>query len=397
MLHTPDAPVGQRIAYWRHRRGLTQQVLAGLVGRSVPWLSLIERGDRTVEKIADLLALANVLKVEPGDLIGGVELPPNGGGPLDPPRGIPAIRRAVLVDRPPDHEPLDAAELRTHVEHARRLEARGSYEALVVVLPELIIAGRAAAAAEAPGAWWNLAAALQVASRVARKVGDPQLAWVAAERAGTAARRSGDGLMGALSERLRANALMRLGWLDEAGAVCSDGADAIAPTEATPIEGWAVWGTLQLTESVAAVRGGDDAAAWRLLRDARVAAERVGEGRNDYWQSFGPASTGLIEVTVALEAGNAVEALRIADGVEVDELTSAALRARFCVHVAQAHMLRRDDAAAVALLLEAERHSAETVRYSVKARELVRVCLGRERRSRTPGLRGLAERLGVTG
>ncbi|MGH8884063.1 MAG: helix-turn-helix domain-containing protein [Egibacteraceae bacterium] len=112
MLHTPDAPVGQRIAHWRHRRGLTQQVLAGLVGRSVPWLSLIERGDRTVEKIADLLALANVLKVEPGDLIGGVELPPNGGGPLDPPRGIPAIRRALFAVHLADRETPDAVRLR---------------------------------------------------------------------------------------------------------------------------------------------------------------------------------------------------------------------------------------------------------------------------------------------
>jgi hypothetical protein len=43
-----------------------------------------------------LQSLANALKIEIGDLIGGVELPPNGGAPLDLPREVPAIRRAML-------------------------------------------------------------------------------------------------------------------------------------------------------------------------------------------------------------------------------------------------------------------------------------------------------------
>jgi hypothetical protein len=93
-----------------------------------------------------------------------------------------------------------------------------------------------------------------------------------------------------------------------------------------------------------------------------------------------------------------VEALRIADTVEVEEFAKAERPATFLVEVAYAHVLRGSDhdGAAVAVLLEAERHSAEVVRYSVKAREVVRVLLGRERRSRTPGLRGLAQRIGVS-
>jgi hypothetical protein len=81
-----------------------------------------------------------------------------------------------------------------------------------------------------------------------------------------------------------------------------------------------------------------------------------------------------------------VEALRIADRVEVEELPTAERRTRCCLYVAHANALRRDDAAAVAFLLEAERHSPGTLRYQVLAHELVRVLLGRERRSRTPGL-----------
>ncbi|MGH8903363.1 MAG: helix-turn-helix domain-containing protein [Egibacteraceae bacterium] len=386
--------VGERIAYWRKRRGLSQKVLAGLVGRSASWMTKVERGDRIVDKLSVLLALSYALKVDLGKLVGGVELPPNGGGPLDPPRGIAAVRRALFTP-PPDREPPPLAELRAGVDRAKRLREAGCYEAVGIVLPELLTAGRAAAAQDAPGAWWCLAGVYQVAATLSRTVGGLDLALLAADRAVAAARRSGDGLLVAVSERRLARTLMRVGLLDEAGAVCSNAADALAPTDVTSLEGWAVWGSAQLTLAVAAVRGGDGAGAWRVLRDARGAAERVGSGRNDYWEAFGPANVGVIGVAVALEAGDPVEAMRVADTVEVDELPTAERRARFCVYVARGHALRLDDAATVGLLLEAERHSPEEVRHSVLARELARVCLGRERRSRTPSLRGLAERLGV--
>ncbi|MGH8887890.1 MAG: helix-turn-helix domain-containing protein [Egibacteraceae bacterium] len=87
--------VGERIAYWRRRRGLSQKVLAGLVGRSASWMTKVEGGDRIVDKLSVLLALSYALKVDLGKLIGGVELPPNGGGPSEPPRGIVAVRRAL--------------------------------------------------------------------------------------------------------------------------------------------------------------------------------------------------------------------------------------------------------------------------------------------------------------
>ncbi|MGH8887891.1 MAG: hypothetical protein ACRDYX_22550, partial [Egibacteraceae bacterium] len=72
-----------------------------------------------------------------------------------------------------------------------------------------------------------------------------------------------------MSELLLALALLRQGLLDEAGAVCSDAAAAVAPTDATPLKGWSLWGPLQLTEAVIAARAGDAAVAWRLLRGAR--------------------------------------------------------------------------------------------------------------------------------
>src|SRR5690606_33020836 len=53
--------IGRRIARERRRRGMSQLVLAGLIGRSESWLSQVERGQRTIDSHADLSALANIL------------------------------------------------------------------------------------------------------------------------------------------------------------------------------------------------------------------------------------------------------------------------------------------------------------------------------------------------
>lgn len=64
----PSKELGQRIARARHRRGLSQAVLAGLVGRSESWLSQVERGKRTVDSHTVLTRLAEVLRVDIAEL-----------------------------------------------------------------------------------------------------------------------------------------------------------------------------------------------------------------------------------------------------------------------------------------------------------------------------------------
>ncbi|MFI9847983.1 helix-turn-helix domain-containing protein [Nonomuraea sp. NPDC051941] len=53
--------IGRRIARARRRRGLSQAVLSGLVGRSESWLSQVERGQRAVDNHTVLNALADIL------------------------------------------------------------------------------------------------------------------------------------------------------------------------------------------------------------------------------------------------------------------------------------------------------------------------------------------------
>jgi len=73
--------IGERIAAYRRRRGLSQATLAGLVGRSVSWLSQVERGLRSVDRLSVLLDLARVLQVEVDALTGARwRHAANGGG-----------------------------------------------------------------------------------------------------------------------------------------------------------------------------------------------------------------------------------------------------------------------------------------------------------------------------
>jgi transcriptional regulator with XRE-family HTH domain len=85
--------VGERIAIYRRRRGLSQLALANMIGRSEAWLSQVERGIRHVDRVSVLIRLAQVLKVTVEDLIGQpLSLAPNGGIEF---RAIPALRAAL--------------------------------------------------------------------------------------------------------------------------------------------------------------------------------------------------------------------------------------------------------------------------------------------------------------
>src|SRR5580658_8271972 len=61
---------GPRIARARRRRGLSQTVLAALVGRSESWLSQVERGKRSIDSHAVLTQMAQVLHVQIEELTG---------------------------------------------------------------------------------------------------------------------------------------------------------------------------------------------------------------------------------------------------------------------------------------------------------------------------------------
>src|SRR5262249_27971723 len=86
--------VGERIAWYRRRRGMSQQVLAGLVDRTADWLSKIENNRIVLDRLSVLRTLAAALDVTIGDLLGEPSLL---DWSADSGRStVPALRRALM-------------------------------------------------------------------------------------------------------------------------------------------------------------------------------------------------------------------------------------------------------------------------------------------------------------
>jgi hypothetical protein len=161
-----------------------------------------------------------------------------------------------------------------------------------------------------------------------------------------------------------------------------------------PPEIWSLWGALHLVTAIVAVRQDDSRLALDAMRKAEMAAERVKVDRNDFHTEFGPTNVALHAVAVAVELGDAGEALRRAQAVDASHL-SRERRARFLLDVARAHGQRRQSAEALRALLEAEALTPEQVASHVLVRELIRDLLRREGGRVSPELQGLARRTGI--
>jgi transcriptional regulator with XRE-family HTH domain len=76
----PKTPslIGQRIKHFREAAGLTQQQLAVKAGLSSSNLAQIEQGQKTDPRVSTILALADAMAVDVGELLGR---PPAGRKP----------------------------------------------------------------------------------------------------------------------------------------------------------------------------------------------------------------------------------------------------------------------------------------------------------------------------
>ncbi|MGH3911741.1 MAG: helix-turn-helix domain-containing protein, partial [Pseudonocardiaceae bacterium] len=62
--------IGERVRYYRTRRGIPQGALAGLVGRTEDWLSKAENNRIELDRLSVIRRLAEALDVTIGDLVG---------------------------------------------------------------------------------------------------------------------------------------------------------------------------------------------------------------------------------------------------------------------------------------------------------------------------------------
>lgn len=397
--------MGDRIAAYRRRRGLSQAALAGLVGRSESWLSQVERGVRSVDRLSVLLDLARVLRVEVAALTGAPwQYAPNGSTVIG---GLDEIRRFfgrydVLFGDAADG-PTDVARVRGAAAAAHEAYQAAHYERVVGGLPALLGAAdnlyRTAAGDQRPSASWEYVAAYTVTAKLLTKMGAGDLALLAADRCVTAAIDSGSMRAQGLAAYQVACALLCADRPEDAERVAVRMAERVQPRakqdRPTLVS---VAGSLWLIAALIASRRTDTAETRRRLTQAARLAEVLGRDGNFGWTAFGPTNVAIHRVTAAAELGDPTEALRAAGSVDQDRLPTGlnSRRAQMYLDLAWAQAQRRRDADAVLHLLEAERIAPEAVRYNVMVRGLVREMLARQKRGvKASALYRLAVRSGV--
>ena len=412
-----DPPIGERIKYHRRRRGMSQEVCAGLVGRSPAWLSQIERGARPIDRLSMLLELARVLRVRLLDLIGtglpadASEAPPPGGEPA-----FVADLRAVLMryesisallvpDGASRYAAGDEARIRRGVVEANRLYQVGRYAATGELLTDLLMETQAMTSGlRTPGrgtsraAFGLLAEVYHVTAKTLSRVGEAGLAWIVAERAVSAAERSESSLLMAATAYHLSQALLRQGCLDEALSVAVSAADALERADKGSTQEWlSVTGGLHLTAAIVAAEKAEAITVRRLLTRAEHLAEQLGEDRNDLWLAFGRTNVEIHRVAAAVELGDPSEAIRRGEAIQPARLPGELLgrRSQLLVELARAYAQRRADDRAVRTLLHAESVAPEAIRSNGAVRDVINDLLARPRRRIDPDLQKLADRVGV--
>ena len=175
---------------------------------------------------------------------------------------------------------------------------------------------------------------------------------------------------------------------------------AAAPLERTARspspEQLSVYGALHLAAATAAAATFAQATTGSLLATARGIADRTSEA-NHMGTAFGPVNVAIHAISASLRVGDPRTATETGEALDPAALPAGLVGRRTQVNLdlARAYAMTRKDAAAVNLLLAAERLSPQLVRYDPATRGVLTELLRREHRPSTPELRPLAGRAGV--
>jgi transcriptional regulator with XRE-family HTH domain len=437
-----DYGVTLRLA--RQARGLTQVQAGQLTGYSAATISRFETGARRLSDIETLRRLAAALNVTPelfgltpgfpesltaaraasptgatslttvvtarqqdGDevrrrellaglagLTGALVLPaPRApAGPASDP--LAGGLEAILTGRDTPAVPVSFPALRKHLAAAWQAFEACHYEALAGQLPSLAAAATASRdnAVDHDRQAYSaiLADAYVLGSELALKANEDGIAWVAADRALSAARDSEDPQAIAAACRAVAMAMRRQGHYDGATAMLTSTALTLGADHGNSAPRvLAAYGSLLCTAAYACAQNGQKSQAFDLITEARAAAVRMGTARAGR-SVFSAANVGVYQISIHTALGDSAGALSHARAVDQHALPTAERHARFCIDTARAWQQHgRPDHAYQALLVAERRAPEEIQRPSVKA---LITTMTQTPGTQPPGLRHLAER-----
>lgn len=316
--------------------------------------------------------------------------------PLASPAHTLVARLEDLLLHPPgsDHvAPVEATTLRDDLRAVKADFQASRYRALTGRLPQLLRRVSALGDAADPA---TVAEAYNTTVQVLIKLGSGSVDWVAADRALTAARRSGDPAVIASVTRNVASLCRRARRYDLAQQLCLDAAGQLGVDGTTATaEHLSLHGILLCNAGYAAAQAGDRARSRELLDDAHRIAAWLGGDYNARWTAFGPTNVILHQVSAAYALGDAGTAIEHARRVPLAAITVPERHARLWVDVARAWHQWGKPTECYRALLAAERAAPEEVHGRPAVRSLAADLLTLPRRAGMDGLHAFATRLGA--
>jgi transcriptional regulator with XRE-family HTH domain len=404
-----ELPIGRRVAYWRNRRKMSQQVFADRLGKSKSWVDKVERGVRRLDKFSVTSEIADVLQVDVQLLLGREpERRPESMNCIDQIE-VAEIRSALerydqisaFFYAPPEPPPM--AEIRKATAHAWQTLLHAKWGVLARVLPKLLREAQAADTAYAGSDHAEEAAHLlgqvyQITSSSMRRLGELDLGWLAADRSIAVSQRAGDQLLAGVATSRVALALRSLGRHRSALEVNVNIANRICPgPEPASPERLSVYGFLLLQGALAASCLGDSATMYDLLAAADEAAAQLGADLNHYWTSFGPTNVQLHRAAAAVELGEGGLAVAVHEALDPEAFRAMMpeRRAYHYIDMARGFTQVGDIMRAGEMLLECDQIAPAEVRCRPIAHEVMCDVLRRTKGSPPTQVADLAEQMGV--
>lgn len=366
---------------WLSRRLVLKQ---GLVATVLPVLSLDSAALHSVEEPSILAAPSDVSWASP---IYEAVLSPTDV----------ARRASSELEANAGAHPESLTNLRRASANVMQASLLSAYSRLAQLLPDLIgqieLANLQASDADRLHIQRLFSDVYAIAGWTLIKADSPVVAWIAAQRAILFAEQADDTFRKAAAMRCLAEVYMRAKSLQEASLTAFLAAtclDTVRVQEKGTV--LCMRGAALLSAAAASARRGDRREAHTALKAADVCAAELNEERYDFGNVFGPINVAIHQVSVAIELGDASEAMRHIPKVHLHRMPSqlAERRARFLIDVARSYTRLWDDTAALNALLQAETIAPEELRNHRLTHEVLRDLLSRERHS--SGLRALANR-----
>ncbi|WP_428962628.1 helix-turn-helix domain-containing protein [Micromonospora fluostatini] len=360
-----DLPVGRRVAYWRARRNMSQQMFADRLGKSKSWVDKIERGVRRLDKWSVLQEVADALNVNPDHLLGdAAAAPPD--RPADERAAEIGTLRAALT-RHPGLLPSAVAQVepcryQARLDHAEAVYQHAEYPSLVRLLPDLLDGSHTR---EMPA---DLRVRVyRLTARIAVKLAATELAWLAADRGLAVATAADDPLLEAVAalpfgQALRAAGRPRSAF--ETTVVAAHRVTPLTDDPGTPDERSAC-AALLVQAALAAAEHSDPQTARDLLDDATRLTEPDGPER---------AAVDAARVTTTAALGDHRGAVDLHEALaarSVWRTLSIEHRAAYLLDVAGAYLAAGDAPGASRMLRDVDRIAAPEVRVRPAGRTML--------------------------